>query len=38
MVDDPRDYDAGRIPGAAALLLPAALLALRKGLRKTFAR
>jgi hypothetical protein len=38
MVDDPRDYDAGRIPGAAALLLPAALLALRRAARKAFAR
>ena len=38
MVDDPRDYDASRIPGAAALLLPAALLALRRAARKAFAR
>jgi hypothetical protein len=38
MVDDPRGGEAGRIPGAAVLLLPAALLALRKGLRKAFAR
>jgi len=37
MVDDPRDYDAGRIPGAAVLLLPAALLALRRAARKAFA-
>jgi hypothetical protein len=38
MVDDPRDYDAGRIPGAAVLLLPAALLALRRAAMKAFAR
>jgi hypothetical protein len=38
MVDDPRDGEAGRIPGAAALLLPAALLALRRAARKAFAR
>jgi hypothetical protein len=38
MVGDPRDYDAGRIPGAAVLLLPAALLALRRAARKAFAR
>jgi hypothetical protein len=38
MVDDSRDYDAGRIPGAAVLLLPAALLALRRATRKAFAR
>jgi hypothetical protein len=38
MVDDPRGYDAGRIPGAAVLLLPAALLALRRAARKAFAR
>ena len=37
MVDDPRDKDAGRIPGAAVLLLPAALLALRRAARKAFA-
>jgi hypothetical protein len=38
MIDNPRDYDAGRIPGAAVLLLPAALLALRRAARKAFAR
>jgi hypothetical protein len=38
MVDDPRGGEAGRIPGAAVLLLPAALLALRKRVRKAFAR
>jgi hypothetical protein len=38
MVDDPRGYDAGRIPGAAVLLLPAALLALRRATRKAFGR
>jgi len=38
MVDDPRGYDAGRIPSAAALLLPAALLALRRAARKAFGR
>jgi len=38
MVDDPRDGEAGRIPGAAVLLLPAALLALRRAARKAFAR
>jgi hypothetical protein len=38
MVGDPRDYDAGRIPGVAVLLLPAALLALRRAARKAFAR
>jgi hypothetical protein len=38
MVDDPRGGEAGRIPGAAVLLLPAALLALRKGIRKAIAR
>jgi hypothetical protein len=38
IVDDPRGYDAGRIPGAAVLLLPAALLALRKAARKAFVR
>jgi len=37
MVDDPRDGEAGRIPGAAVLLLPAALLALRRSARKAFA-
>ena len=38
MVDDPRDGEAGRIPGAVALLLPAALLALRRATRKAFGR
>ena len=38
MVDDPRGYDAGRIPSTAVLLLPAALLALRRATRKTFGR
>jgi hypothetical protein len=38
MVDDPRDGEAGRIPGAAVLLLPAVLLALRRATRKAFAR
>jgi hypothetical protein len=37
VVDDPRDGEAGRIPGAAVLLLPAALLALRRATRKAFA-
>ncbi|HEX9190909.1 MAG TPA: hypothetical protein VF847_02360 [Candidatus Deferrimicrobiaceae bacterium] len=37
-VDDARRGEAGRIPGAAVLLLPAALLALRKVARKAFAR
>ena len=38
MVDDPRRGEAGRIPGAAVLLLPAALLALRRAVRMAFAR
>ena len=38
MVDDPRRGESGRIPGAAALLLPAALLALRRARRKAFGR
>jgi len=38
MVDDPRRGEAGRIPVAAVLLLPAALLALRRAARKAFAR
>ncbi|MFA6146912.1 MAG: hypothetical protein WC899_01725 [bacterium] len=38
IVDDPRRGEAGRIPGAAVLLLPAAFLALRKAARKAFAR
>jgi hypothetical protein len=37
MVDDPPRGEAGRIPGAAVLLLPAALLALRRAARKAFA-
>jgi len=36
MVDDPRRDEAGRIPGAAVLLLPAILLALRRATRKAF--
>jgi hypothetical protein len=36
MVDDPRGGETGRIPGAAVLLLPAALLALRRATRKAF--
>ena len=38
MVGDPRRGEAERIPGAAVLLLPAALLALRRAARKAFAR
>jgi hypothetical protein len=38
MVDDPRRDEAGRIPGTAVLLLPAAFLALRRATRKAFAR
>jgi hypothetical protein len=38
MVVEPRDGEAGRIPGAAVLLLPAALLALRRATRKAFGR
>jgi len=38
MVDDPRGGESGRIPGAAVLLLPAVLLALRRVTRKAFAR
>ena len=38
IVDDPRRGEAGRIPGAAVLLLPAALLALRRATRKAFGR
>jgi hypothetical protein len=38
MVDDPRRGEAGRIPGAVLLLLPAALLALRRAVRMAFAR
>ncbi len=37
-LDDPRRGEAGRIPGAAVLLLPAVLLALRRATRKAFAR
>ncbi|MFZ2223324.1 MAG: hypothetical protein WAV26_01410 [Candidatus Deferrimicrobium sp.] len=36
MVDDPRSDEGGRIPGAAVLLLPAFLLALRRAVRKAF--
>ena len=36
MVDDPRRDEAGRIPGAAVLLLPAAFLALRRAALKAF--
>jgi hypothetical protein len=36
MVDNPRRDEAGRIPGAAVLLLPAFLLALRRATRKAF--
>ncbi len=38
MVGNPRRGEAERIPGAAVLLLPAALLALRRAARKAFAR
>ncbi len=38
MVDEPRGGEAGRVPGAAVLLLPAALLALRRATRKAFGR
>jgi hypothetical protein len=38
MVDAPRRGEGGRIPGAAVLLLPAALLALRRATRKAFGR
>ena len=37
MVGDPRRGEAERIPGAAVLLLPAALLALRRAVRKAIA-
>jgi len=37
MVDDPRRGEAGRVPGAAVLLLPAIFLALRRAARKAFA-
>ena len=36
MIGGPRDGEADRIPGAAVLLLPAVLLALRRALRKAF--
>jgi hypothetical protein len=36
MAGDPRRGEAGRIPGAAVLLLPAVLLALRRAARKAF--
>ncbi|MBE0604725.1 MAG: hypothetical protein IH610_00375 [Deltaproteobacteria bacterium] len=38
VVHDPRRGEAGRIPGAVALLLPAIFLALRRAARKAFAR
>jgi hypothetical protein len=38
MVGDPQGYDAGRIPGAVVLLLPAILLAVRRAARKAFGR
>jgi len=38
MIDGTRGGEADRIPGAAVLLLPAGLLALRKAIRKAFAR
>jgi len=38
MVGDPRRGEPERIPGTAALLLPAAFLALRRALRKAFGR
>jgi len=38
MVDDPRRGEEGRIPGAAVLILPAVLLALRRAARKAFGR
>ena len=38
MVSDPHGDDSGRIPGAAVLLLPAVLLALRRAARKAFGR
>jgi hypothetical protein len=38
MVDNPRRGETERIPGAAVLLLPAVLLALRRAIRKAFAR
>lgn len=38
IVEEPRRGEAERIPGAAVLLLPAVLLALRRATRKAFAR
>ena len=38
MAGDPRRGEAGRIPGAAVLLLPAVLLAVRRAARKAFGR
>jgi len=38
MVGDPRRGEAGRIPGAAVLLVPAVILLLRRAARKAFAR
>jgi hypothetical protein len=38
MVDEPRGGEAGRVPGAMALFLPAALIGLRKLARKAVAR
>jgi len=38
VVGDPRRGEAERIPGAAVLLLPAALLAIRRAARKAFGR
>jgi hypothetical protein len=38
VVNRPRVGEAGRIPGAAVLLLPAVLLALRRAARKAFGR
>lgn len=38
MVDDPGRGEAGRVPGAAILLLPAALLAVRRAARKALGR
>jgi hypothetical protein len=38
MIGGPRSGESDRIPGTAVLLLPAALLALRRAIRKAFAR
>lgn len=38
MVRDPRRGEEGRIPGAAVLMIPAAILALRRTIRKAFGR